>query len=520
MPRAMKAEKPSTKWPARAGLVAIASGAYVNSFLLGLAQDSAVIIGQDPRLRSVTAENLKLILTKNYWWPLGGDGLYRPVTTLSLLFNYSVLGNGPNAAGYHITNFLLHAINVWLLYELAVLIFRRAGPAFFAAAIWAVHPIGTEAVTGVAGRADLLAAMTVLGGLLLYARRESRCKPALLFVVSTIGVFAKENAAVLIGLMLLWEIAFGEGKAGIMARWRSYAAVAGSLVVLVLVRHAVLGSLAPYNPIYVDNPLRFAGIWTARWTAIKIIGLDLKLLLFPATLLSDHSFDGVALASISDVRSWLSLLVVIAILAVVLVRYRKDRIAFWAAGFFAIALLPTSNLLFLIGAAVAERFLYLPAVGFAVFAAALVYRLKNQQLAKGILIAVVAVYAVRTIARNPAWDDDASLASADLPNSLHSFRLHYMLGRALFAQDAPGEIDRAIAEQEAACQILSPLPPAKSIAFPATYLGVYYATKADLVSTEQRTEWLEKSLAVCCRRGKFRKHSKKTTMTCSARTDR
>jgi tetratricopeptide (TPR) repeat protein len=468
----------------------------VNSFLLGLAQDSAVIIGQDPRLRSVSTENLKLILTKNYWWPLGGDGLYRPVTTLYLLFNYSVLGNGPNAAGYHVTNFLLHAINVWLLFELALLIFRRARPAFFAAAIWAVHPIGTEAVTGVAGRADLLAAMSVLGGLLLYARAEGRWTPALLFVVGAIGVFAKENAAVLIGLMLLWEIALGEGKAGIRRRWRSYAAVGGSLVVLALARHAVLGALAPYNPIYVDNPLRLAGFWTARWTAIRIIGLDLKLLLFPANLLSDRSFDAIPLASLSDVASWLSPLVAIAILAVVLVRYRRDRVAFWAAGFFGIALLPTSNLLFLIGAAVAERFLYLPAVGFAVFAAALVYRLKNERLAKAILIALVAVYAVRTIARNPAWDDDVSLASADLPNSPRSFRLHYMLGRALFAQDAPGEIDRAIAEQEASCRILAPLPPARSIAFPATYLGVYYATKADLVSPEHRPEWLEKSLAI------------------------
>ena len=95
----MKTEKPASKWPACAGLFAIAFGAYVNSFLLSLAQDSAVIIGQDPRLRSVSTEDLKLILTKNYWRPLGGDGLYRPVTTLSLLFNDSVLGNGPNAAG-------------------------------------------------------------------------------------------------------------------------------------------------------------------------------------------------------------------------------------------------------------------------------------------------------------------------------------------------------------------------------------------------------------------------------------
>jgi protein O-mannosyl-transferase len=173
-PASAKAPVPASKWPARAALFAIALAAYANSFWLGLAQDSKVIVAQDARLREVTADNLKLILTKNYWWPLGGDGLYRPVTTLSLLFNYAVLGNGQNAAGYHVVNFLLHAINVWLLYELALLLFRRAGPAFFAAALWAVHPIGTEAVTSIVGRADLLAAMSVLGGLLLYIRGRDR----------------------------------------------------------------------------------------------------------------------------------------------------------------------------------------------------------------------------------------------------------------------------------------------------------------------------------------------------------
>jgi tetratricopeptide (TPR) repeat protein len=480
-----------SKWRARAALAAIALAAYANAFGLGLAQDSKVIVTQDARLQAVTTDNLKLILTKNYWWPKAGDGLYRPVTTLSLLFNYSVLGNGPNAAGYHVVNFLMHAINVWLLYELALLMFRRAGPAFFAAALWAVHPIGTEAVTSIVGRADILAAMSVLGGLLLYIRLKSRWAPAALFAVACAGVFAKENAAVLLGLMLLWDLSFGEKP-----RWQSYAAVAASLVVLVLVRHAVLGGEPPAQPVYVDNPLNGADFWTARWTAIKVAGLDLWLVLFPLSLTCDRSFDQISLATLSDAWAWLSLLVVAAILTVVFVRYRKDRIAFWAAGFFGIALLPTSNLIFPIGATVAERFLYLPSVAFAVAAAALLYRLKNEQYAKAVLIALLALFTVRTLARNPAWNDDISLASADSPTSPRSFRLHDMLAKSLFEKDARGNIDRIVAEQEASWKILEPLPLERSTSFPPTFLGVYYATKAELVGPEERKEWYRKSLAI------------------------
>jgi len=484
---------PESKWRARAGLLAIALAAYANSFGLGLAQDSKAIVTEDARLQTATADNLQLILTKNYWWPKAGDGLYRPVTTLSLLFNYAVLGNGPNAAGYHVVNFLLHAINVWLLYELALAMFRRASPAFFAAALWAVHPIGTEAVTSIVGRADLLAAMSVLGGLLLYIRHRNRWAPAALFAIACAGVFAKENAAVLLGLMLLWDLSFGEGTAGATGRWRSYAAVAASLVILAVVRHAVLGGLPPDEPVYVDNPLRGADFWTARWTAIGLVGLDLRLVLFPLTLSCDRSFDTIRLATFADPWAWLSLLVSIAILATVLRRYRQDRLAFWAAGFFGIALLPTSNLIFPIGATIAERFLYLPSVAFAVLAAGLVFRLMNQQYAKVALIALLALFTVRTLARNPAWNDDVSLASADLPAAPRSFRLHDMMAKALFDKDARGNIDRIIAEQEASWKILAPLPPARSTSFPPTFLGVYYATKADMVDPAERRTWYEKS---------------------------
>ena len=157
-------------WLARAALVGIALLAYADSFGLGLAQDSRVIVAQDARIREDSARNLALILQKDYWWPAPGDRLYRPVTTASLLFNYAVLGNGGNAAGYHWVNFLLHAANVLLAYELALLLFRRAGPAFFAAALWATHPVCTESVANIVGRADLLAGMAVLGGLLYYVR--------------------------------------------------------------------------------------------------------------------------------------------------------------------------------------------------------------------------------------------------------------------------------------------------------------------------------------------------------------
>jgi tetratricopeptide (TPR) repeat protein len=495
------ASVPFSKWKARAGLVALALAAYAGSFGLGLAQDSKVIVTQDARIREVTAENIKLILTRNYWWPKTGDGLYRPVTTLSLLFNSAVLGNGTNPAGYHAINSLLHAINVWLVFELALLLFRTVRPAFFAAALWAVHPICTEAVTSIVGRADLLAAMAVLGGLLLYARtgsfegRRRYWAAAALFAIATAGVFSKESAAVLLGLMLLWDLSFAEGQPRLLTRWPAYAAVAASLVALAWARHAVLGPLPVPQPVYVDNPILGADFVTARLTAIKVIGLDLWLLVFPLGLSCDRSYNQVPLSGWSDPWAWIALLVVVAILALAFARYRRDRLTFWLAGFFAIALLPTANLVFPIGALMAERFLYLPSVAFAIALVALAGQVKGGRHTLTVVAILAVLYAGRTFARNAAWNNDLTLASADVQTTPESFRLHDMLAKALFEQDARRNIDRSIQEEEKSWAILVPLPPARSSEFPPAFLGIYYGAKADLDPANSRA-WYEKSLAV------------------------
>ena len=495
------ASVPFSKWKARAALVALALAAYAGSFGLGLAQDSKAIVAQDPRLREVTTENLKLILTKNYWWPKTGDGLYRPVTTLSLLFNSAVLGNGTSPAGYHAVNFLLHSINVWLVFELALLLFKMIQPAFFATALWAVHPICTEAVTSIVGRADLLAAMAVLGGLLLYARTESfegrrrYWAAAALFAIATAGVFSKESAAVLLGLMLLWDLSFAEGKPRLLTRWPAYAAVAASLLLLACVRHAVLGPLPVPQLVYVDNPILGADFFTARLTAIKVIGLDLWLLLCPVGLSCDRSYNQVPLSAWSDPWAWIALLVVVAILALAFVRYRRDRLAFWLAGFFAIALLPTANLLFPIGALMAERFLYLPSVAFAIALVALLGRVKGGRHTVSVVTILAILYAGRTFARNAAWNNDLTLASADVRTTPENFRLHDMLAKALFEQDARRNIDRSIQEEETSWAILAPLAPARSSEFPPAFLGIYYAAKAELDPANSRA-WYEKSVAV------------------------
>src|ERR1700693_536290 len=130
-----------------------------------------------------------------------------PLTTATFLFNYAVLGNGQHGCGVSRREYSVPSGQCVLLFLAASRFFGRAWPAFFAAALWAVHPIATEAVKNLVGRSDQLAAMAILGGLLLYQRSaplrglRMALAAAGLFAIGVLGGFARELAAALIAVM-------------------------------------------------------------------------------------------------------------------------------------------------------------------------------------------------------------------------------------------------------------------------------------------------------------------------------
>ena len=470
---------------------------YANTFKLGFALDAIAIVQGDPRVHAVTAQNLALIFRNDYWWPSSVDTLYRPFTTLSFLFNYAVLGNGDSPTGYHVLNVLLHLANVLLVFQLARRLLANLQFAYYAAALWAVHPVLTESVANIAGRADLLAALAVLGGLLLYDRVLTcdrwRQSVAALCAVAIFGVFSKESAAVLLGMMVLWDLVRGTGwRGGGVRRAAAYGAVLVALLLMVAVRTAVFASAPVPEMPFVDNPLRGASFWMARWSAVKILGMDLLLMVWPLHLSSERGFAQIVPSTLGDPATWLALTVCLGVLTAVILRYRRDKEMFYAAGMFALALLPVSNLVLLIGATMAERFLYLPSIGFALALAILLSRLNARPAA----IALIALLAFRTFVRNSDWQDNLILARADVANAPRSARLREMLASSLFAQDPKGNLDAAIASGEAAWGILRELPPGEIFQQTPARLGAYYRMKGDAVGPPVSHEWYEKSVAV------------------------
>jgi protein O-mannosyl-transferase len=486
-------------------LALLALLAYSNAFDGGWVLDNIPVILENPRLREPWNVAVRQITQTEYWWPFAGAGLYRPLTTLSYWVNYQLLGNAGQPLGYHVVNLLLHTSNAMLVYALGWLLTRRRVAACLAGAIFALHPVATEAVTNIVGRADLLATLGVVGGLVAHIRSQSSCGwqqigwLAALMVAFGIGLFGKESAIVLPAVLVLYDLAFRKRA------WVSYGVVLPVLVVWFLARQGVLA----HNPAlpqtaadYIDNSLLKGDAWTAHLTAVKIIGKYLWLLVWPAQLSADYSYNQIPLARWPDLSVVVAVATIAAALALAIRLWRRQPVASFCILFFFVTLAPVSNLFFLCGSTMAERFLYLPSIGIAVAAGWLAAGLFDQSprltgAGAGVLLLACGV---RTYTRNEDWRDPLTFWVKLADTSPRSYRAHAGLAGAVIQNDPAHQyIDAAVASVQRALAIATDSVAVQIVA------GQVYRTKGDTVTirdaagqmqqTPASTTWYQKSLA-------------------------
>ncbi len=333
--------------------------------------------------------------------------------------------------------------------------------------LWAVHPLLVEAVTNVIGRSDLLAAFAVLAGLLCYTRLlgSDGGRWASWFVVlvslQMVGLFSKENAVVLPAVMFVYDLIWPE-RATLRKRTPVYAALMLVFAAFFYLRHR-LHLQVVIDPI--ENPLVTADFWSARLTAVKVIGKFLWDFMWPARLSADYSYAAIPLFN-WHVNSWenaigiLVSFIGLAALALALALRRRNRPLAFFTGFFFVTLLPTSNLITLIGSVMAERFIYLPLVGLVGCAVCTGHWLLHRigigkalaERATLVLASLAAlVLAMVTYARNGDWQDEISLWTSAVKAYPQSARPHNNRGQAL--SRIPGRLSEAVAEFRAAIQI-------------------------------------------------------------------
>lgn len=346
---------------------------------------------------------LAAVLTQEFQLERGvPTGYYRPVVMLSLWLDGKLAS--AITVQYHLTNVLLHAACTFLV----VLLLGRLIPAggtgpLLAGALFALHPVHTEAVAFVSGRTDLLAALFVLSAALFWL--DHRGRPSLSRLVASglcllFGLMSKEVAAMLPVVLLAIDAATERGGgASWWARNRApLVAWSAALALAAALRFGVagvaLGAAAGEVPTFATRLAAFATF--------------LRLLVVPWPLNAYYTVESLPPLAPSLV---VALLLVAAFVVAARVAGRASVLG--GAAFVVAFLVPVMGFVPIRGAAVAERFLYLPSVGVALLAAGLLSAASRRPAVhRAALVAVLvvgAVFAAGTITRSRTWSSAETL---------------------------------------------------------------------------------------------------------------
>ncbi|HEV8713598.1 MAG TPA: tetratricopeptide repeat protein [Candidatus Binatia bacterium] len=418
---------------------------------------------------------------------------YRPLRTLSYVLDYRLGGMQPWI--FHLSNLVYHWITACLVFlvvfrlvanekvascQLPVASLSNCGlrtadsglrTALFAACLWALHPIQTDAVTYISGRRDILTGLFFFLGLYAFLRFRAQPPQAtslvrrgvwllLAFLAYALGVLSKEMAVTLPLVMLCVDYGREVKVQGVKFGWRYVRELWGAGV------RTIWGHKYLYLPLLVGGGCfswyaAFVVLpsWHIGWyggsiitnflTVARIWVYYLYLLLWPVRLLADYTGAFAVTHSLRDPLAFLAVGFVLVLFLLVLGSLRYSRLAAFAGLWIVVTLLPVSHII-PHPEMMAEHYLYIPSFGFCLLVALSLAHLtqsprseKEEQVTSrkaqgaslwkpavgyGLLVALLTFYAARIVVRNRDWRDNLTFYVRLVADNPYSARARLGLG--------------------------------------------------------------------------------------------
>ncbi|MRG91623.1 tetratricopeptide repeat protein [Polyangium spumosum] len=470
--------------PSGFSLLLVAASAFLGharALQAGFVFDDRGAIQENPVVQG--GLDLGALLGTDFWGrpPGEGPGTWRPLVVFSFWLNEQL-------GGFHTTNLVLHvATSVVLALALA----RHTGRTTFAvlaAMVFGVLGVHTEAVAGLVGRADVMAAG--LAWLAWYAagRADEPESPRKLAgaALAFAGALASKESAIVFPLFLVLADRTlsppGRAPRIVSARYGSLVAAAG--VVIALRSMAFAPPLSAVMREVQANPLLAEGMGTRLWTSLRLFGMALGKIVLPVGLSADYSY--AAILPEHSPFAWPVLAGALALVGLVVAAIRlrlREPLLALAAVMVLVPWIVTSQLPFVLPTIFAERLLYLPAAGFALVIARLgewalertpgalvpaeratkkgkkrAAQKRREEADPARLRSLVLVLAPVMLGnaalawdRTADWENERTLFASAIEVVSRSARAHHNYGSALLNE---GKAAAAIAPFEEACEIL------------------------------------------------------------------
>lgn len=384
---------------------------FINTFQNPFVWDDTGRIVENGYIKRL--DNLPLLFSSRYL-SYFRETTYRPLYTLTLFLNYYFFKL--NVYGWRIFNIFVHILNTILIYFFVRYIFKNKAISSITALIFAVHPIHTEAVNCVVYRTELLSYLFFIGSFFLYLKSIRNIKIEKGFYLLSLFIFilalaSKETAAALPLIMILYIYFFLPQK----ERKKLFVSVLPFFLIVLLWiiisrGFKLQGPFVGKHELYYGSSfgsklhlrvLSYMGPSILRYIWVSFLPINL-VLIYPQQIKSYTPAP----------MEIFSFLILIAILTATLKMKKFSKEASFSIFYFFICLLPISQII-PFSIIHAERWLYIPSLGFCLFIAIWFKRLFfDRNLKKTgilLLVSIACFYFFVTIARNRDWKDEITL---------------------------------------------------------------------------------------------------------------
>ncbi|KFR12003.1 Transmembrane and TPR repeat-containing protein 3, partial [Opisthocomus hoazin] len=445
-------------------IVGVVAACYWNSLFCGFVFDDVSAILDNKDLHPSTP--LKNLFQNDFWGtPMSEERShksYRPLTVLTFRLNY--LFSELNAVSYHFLNLVFHVV-VCVVFLKVCKLFLDNRSSMVASLLFAVHPIHTEAVTGVVGRAELLSSIFFLAAFLSYTKSKGPDNTivwtpiAVTVFLVAVATLCKEQGITVVGICCVYEVFIAQGYTlpvlldtavqilrgkgsipfSMLQTLLKLIVLMFSTLLLVVVRVQVIQSHLPVFTRF-DNPAAVSPSPARQLTFNYLLPVNAWLLLNPSELCCDWTMGTIPLVeSLLDVRNvaTLTFFCFLGSLIVFSLRYPGDssKTVLMALCLIVLPFIPASNLFFPVGFVVAERVLYVPSMGFCILVAHGWKKLSSKSVLRKIswvcLVAVLFTHALKTLHRNWDWESEYTLFMSALKVNKNNAKLWNNVGHAL-----------------------------------------------------------------------------------------
>lgn len=429
-------------------LFGIAFLLYANTMGHGYALDDRAVMFQNKFVMDGFGgfpEILSTFYWKGYWD--ANAGLYRPMSLLVFAMEWGLVKNAPGF--YHFVNVVLYALTCVLLYRLLRRLLKEYTRllALVATVLFIVMPMHTEVVANIKSLDEILSLLffvLTMQQLLNYSETRKPLQLVWATLLFYCALLSKEGAVLYFPMFALALYYFTKTEIRRIAVTLAPLAV---IAVLWFLQHSLViangGEQEAYN--YQNNALLAVSpefSMDRLATAIGMFGSYLYKLVVPYPMSYDYSYNEFPGTSFGSPVVLLTLAVIFGLLFVAFRQMKNKTVLSFSIFWFFITFALTSNLFVIIGATMADRFLFVPSLGFCLAAGWFVSRAAGHKdsgtatfsnpavLVTGL---AVIVFAVMTFNRNPDWKNDDTLFAADVEHAPGSARVHYNWGVALMS---------------------------------------------------------------------------------------